>query len=84
MLGARWQLWRKAYESGEMCGATFAPVGWRWVANCNLPPDHELPHEDRRGFGTVVHATWPFEPTPARFEIPPWPTGRAGRKQSEA
>lgn len=61
MRDARWQLWKRAYDSGKTCGEPFGTGRWR--VTCNLPPDHPLPHEARRGYGTVVHATWPWQPT---------------------
>lgn len=61
MLDARWQLWKRAHDSGQACGEPFGEGRWR--VTCNLPPDHPLPHEARRGYGTVVHATWPWQPT---------------------
>lgn len=64
MHDARWQLWHRAHQSGETCGESFGEGRWRVTSN--LPPDHRLPHEARRGFGTVIHAQWPWKgPVPA-------------------
>lgn len=71
-MDVRWHLWKQAHDSGVICGETHdqssagSPNRWRWMATCNLPPDHELPHEDRRGYGTVIHAVWPWQKLPDR------------------
>lgn len=76
MRDARWQLWKRAYDSRETCGEPFGTGRWR--VTCNLPPDHPLPHEARRGYGTVVHATWPWQPSK------PAPTSQARASQAPA
>lgn len=58
----RWKLWHQAYQSGETCGAEHGTGRWR--VTCNLTPGHDLPHEARRGYGTVVHQTWPWQRKP--------------------
>lgn len=74
MLDARWQLWKQAYDSGETCGEPFGTGHWR--VTCNLPPGHPLPHEARRGQGTVVRATWPWQPVRSEPTDPAMSTGK--------
>ncbi|MEU4567772.1 hypothetical protein [Micromonospora sp. NPDC023956] len=52
--------YERALALGETCGDTIGEGRWRAV--CNLAPDHDLPHEQWRGCGTVTFRTWPFTP----------------------
>lgn len=55
--------WEEAQRTGRRCGAENG--AGRWRVTCDLPPDHELPHEAWRGHGSVVYQTWPWRPNAA-------------------